>query len=241
MSSRLRRIAENESNFRDRNERIRSTAGENELVAFVCECSHPDCETPIMLTVEEYEHVRGTAARFAVLGEHVVEDAESLIQDFGRYVVVEKHAEGRTVAEERDPRNHLKTCRVLVVDDIFEVRLLLKMLIQLEPNCSVVAEAANGAEAVEAAREVKPEVVILDLQMPVMDGYDALPLILEVVPTTKVIVYTAAGTFDERRLANLGAFNIVAKGGDPGVLIAAIKEVALSGAARSEHLRTAAG
>jgi CheY-like chemotaxis protein len=239
VSSRLRRIAENEAAFRDRNERRRRSANVvvDELVDFVCECGSARCEAEMLLTIDEYEKVRGYGGRFAVLVDHVIPAAESLVEQFDRYAVVEKHSESKRNSEERNPRSSLKTCTVLVVDDVVEVRILLKMLLQLEPTCTIVAEAGNGREAVEAARAAQPEVVILDIEMPVMNGYDALPLIMEAVPTTKVIVFSGSGEVDERRLASSGVFDVVPKGGDPSVLINTIKDVALSGANRAKHLQ----
>src|SRR4051812_11555716 len=141
MRNRLRRIAENEANCRDRNERAQEAPGASDggLIEFVCECGNTGCDAAMLLTDEEYEKVRGYGGRFAMLPGHVIPDTESVVETFDRYVVVQKHGEGAAAAEGRDPRHHVKTCRVLVVDDIVEVRILLKMLMQLEPTCTVVA------------------------------------------------------------------------------------------------------
>lgn len=240
MVSRMQRIGENEADFRDLNEQVRPPAAGDDAVriGFMCECALPACHARMELTTDEYEMVRSAGARFAVLDEsHVFPEAESVVETFDRYVVVEKHSESRSVAEDRDPRQHSKRCRVLIVDDVVEVRILLKMLLQLEPSCMVVGEAGTGAEAIDAVRETEPDIVILDLQMPVMDGWEALPAIVELLPQGKVLVFSSAGV-DERRLVQLGAFNFVPKGGDPSVLVNAIKEAALSGADRGKRLAT---
>jgi CheY-like chemotaxis protein len=234
----MRRIADNEADFRDLNEGVRSSAATQDagLVGFVCECGLRACHARMELSLDEYEKIRSAGARFAVRDEtHVLLEAESVVEIFDRYVVVEKHSECRPVVEARDPRQHAKRCRVLIVDDIVEIRLLLKMLLQLEPTCTVVGEAGNGAEAIDAVTETDPDIVILDLQMPVMDGWEALPAIVKLLPHGKVIVFTSEHA-DVRRLAKLGAFDYVPKGGDPTVIVQAITEAALSGADHGRRL-----
>lgn len=61
-----------------------------------------------------------------------------------------------------------KNCSVLLVDDILEIRFLVRMLLANVMRCQVIAEAGNGAEAVELARELQPNIVVLDVEMPVM-------------------------------------------------------------------------
>lgn len=105
--------------------------------------------------------------------------------------------------------------RVLVVDDNVDLRELFALQLQTSGGFDVVGQAADGAEAVLQAAELRPDVVLLDLAMPLMDGLQALPLILEEVPTAKVIVVSG---FDERTLADqalgLGAVRYLEKGLD---------------------------
>ena len=78
---------------------------------------------------------------------------------------------------------------VLVVDDSEDLRELLTMLIDRHaPSWQVVGTATHGREAVSAAVETRPDVVLLDVAMPVMDGMQALPLIREAVPTAVVVM-----------------------------------------------------
>lgn len=102
--------------------------------------------------------------------------------------------------------------RVLIADDAPDIRLLLKMYLT-DSRLEVVGEATNGAEAVEMAREEQPEAVILDLAMPVMDGLEAIPLIKEASPGTKIVVLSG---FDAERMAEkaigLGAETYLQKG-----------------------------
>ena len=68
-----------------------------------------------------------------------------------------------------------KSLRVLLCDDMQQVRLILRAEMSLESDLEIVGEATNGAEAIELARKSQPDVVVLDLTMPVMDGLEALP------------------------------------------------------------------
>ena len=81
--------------------------------------------------------------------------------------------------------------RVLLVDDAADIRVLLKLVLEFDNEFVVVAEAADGAEAVRLATEHQPELVVLDIAMPVMDGLDALQQVRAVAPLTKVVMYSA--------------------------------------------------
>ena len=77
---------------------------------------------------------------------------------------------------------------VLIADDTPEIRNLLRMNFELEQDFLVVGEADNGLTAIELARDHQPDLVLLDLAMPVMDGLQALPEITEATPGTRVVV-----------------------------------------------------
>ena len=81
--------------------------------------------------------------------------------------------------------------RILIVDDHSVVRQGLKMFLRLDPELEVVGEAADGAEALKLARELQPDVVLMDLLMPVMDGVSATAAIRREVPQTEVIALTS--------------------------------------------------
>lgn len=83
------------------------------------------------------------------------------------------------------------TIRILLVDDHSVVRQGLKMFLALDPDLEVVGEAGNGAEALQLARELKPDVVLMDLLMPVMDGITATAAIHQALPDTEVIALTS--------------------------------------------------
>lgn len=87
---------------------------------------------------------------------------------------------------------------VLLVDDTVEIRYLLRMLLANVASCQVVAEAENGSHAKDLAQRLRPDVVILDMSMPVMDGPAALPRILAASPETKVLMYSLRTDVKER-------------------------------------------
>lgn len=88
--------------------------------------------------------------------------------------------------------------RVLIVDDAEDLRDLLRARLEMTDHLLVVGEAGDGVAAVEQARLLQPDLVLLDVAMPVMDGLEALPLIREVVPHVRVIVLSG---FNEGTLA----------------------------------------
>lgn len=112
--------------------------------------------------------------------------------------------------------------RILIADDAPDIRLLLKMYLT-DSRLEVVGEATNGQEAVDLAGSEKPDAVILDLAMPVMDGLEAIPLIKQASPSTKIVVLSG---FDADRMAEralgLGAETYLQKGvalGDIGQML----------------------
>ncbi|HQV29495.1 MAG TPA: response regulator transcription factor [Thermoflexales bacterium] len=83
------------------------------------------------------------------------------------------------------------TIRVLVVDDHSVVRQGLRMFLGLDAELDVVGEASNGQEALERARQLRPDVVLMDLIMPVMDGITAIAALRREMPDTEVIALTS--------------------------------------------------
>jgi DNA-binding NarL/FixJ family response regulator len=101
----------------------------------------------------------------------------------------------------------------VLVDDTSEYRTMLRIILQQHGAFEIVGEAANGQEAIEQTRTLRPDVVVLDLAMPVMDGLEALPLLRETSPETVVVVLSgfARGQLDQVALAS-GAAAYVEKG-----------------------------
>jgi DNA-binding NarL/FixJ family response regulator len=78
--------------------------------------------------------------------------------------------------------------RVLLVDDVEDIRTLLRLLMEQDGRFEVVAEASNGEEALALAATHRPDVVVLDLAMPVMDGLTALPGLRAILPDVRVVI-----------------------------------------------------
>lgn len=81
-------------------------------------------------------------------------------------------------------------CSILIVDDNASIRRSLTMLLQQEPAWEVVGEAANGAEAIEKARELRPGLIVLDLSMPVMNGLEAAKELSHILPRVPILMLT---------------------------------------------------
>jgi DNA-binding NarL/FixJ family response regulator len=112
-----------------------------------------------------------------------------------------------------------------VVDDKSDIRRLLATRLSLDPDLEVVGEASNGVEAIARVRELAPEVVVLDLQMPVMSGEEVIPIVRSLEPRSRIVVFSAfvgVGT----QLEGSGRPDAeVAKGTDLKVLVAEIHRV----------------
>jgi DNA-binding NarL/FixJ family response regulator len=101
---------------------------------------------------------------------------------------------------------------ILLAEDSREERVQLRQLLEGE-GLSVVAEAGNGQEALDLVRDLDPDVVLMDLRMPVMNGLEATREILAVAPTTQVLVLTAYDDpFLDRSAIEIGAYAYLVKG-----------------------------
>jgi YesN/AraC family two-component response regulator len=121
----------------------------------------------------------------------------------------------------------VRPARVLVCDDTEDIVLLLSMEFGFDPDIEVVGSAGNGVEAIALAGRLQPDVVLLDLAMPVMDGLQALPEIRRVAPGTKVIVLSGfdAGAMAPKALSR-GAIRYLEKGLTPSDIAVVVKQVA---------------
>jgi DNA-binding NarL/FixJ family response regulator len=117
--------------------------------------------------------------------------------------------------------------RVLLVDDHQLVRSGFRMIVEGEPDMSVVGEAADGAEAVELAERAKPDVVLMDVQMPVLDGLEATRRIVRREASAAVLILT---TFDRDdyvfEALRAGAAGFLLKNAPPEDLVDAIRVLA---------------
>ena len=119
------------------------------------------------------------------------------------------------------------TIRVLIADDHTIVRIGLRTLLGAEKDIEVVGEAKNGEMAVKEALRLRPDVVIMDLMMPKMDGAEATAVLHERMPETKVIILTTFGSSDGIAHAiESGAVGALMKTADDAALISTIRSVA---------------
>ncbi len=113
--------------------------------------------------------------------------------------------------------------RVLIADDRQQVRQELRAILPLAGDVEVVGEAADGLEAVRLATALQPQAVLLDLQMPVMDGYEAARQIKAACPSCRIIAVTIHSDESARRAAaEAGIDAFVVKGAPIAALIDAV-------------------
>ncbi|MFE4919266.1 response regulator [Streptomyces sp. NPDC056661] len=117
--------------------------------------------------------------------------------------------------------------RVLIADDEAMIRAGVRAVLTTDPDIDVVAEAADGHDAVELVRRHRPQVAVLDIRMPKVNGIEAAAEIHRTVPTTGVIMLTTFGE-DDYILQALGggAAGFLIKSGEPEELIARVRAVA---------------
>jgi DNA-binding NarL/FixJ family response regulator len=115
--------------------------------------------------------------------------------------------------------------RVLIVDDNPKVRRELCTLLPLAGNIEIVGEAVDGLEAVRLAQALQPEVVLMDLEMPLMDGYEATRQIKASCPSCRVVALTVHGYEPARQKAGQSGVDVfLVKGVSVDVLMQAISE-----------------
>jgi DNA-binding NarL/FixJ family response regulator len=116
---------------------------------------------------------------------------------------------------------------VLIADDQALVRVGLRKILESEPETSVVGEAGDGEDAVAAARRLRPDVVLMDIRMPVLDGIEATRRIVSAQPATRVLILTTFGldgyVYDALRA---GASGFMLKDAPPEEIAAAVRIVA---------------
>ncbi len=113
--------------------------------------------------------------------------------------------------------------RILIVDDNPQVRRELRTLLPLAGDLEVVGEAADGAEAVRLAEVLRPDVILLDLQMPVLDGYAAARRIKGHRPVCRVVALTVHDDETTRQKASQAGVDVfLVKGSPLGILVEAI-------------------
>ena len=122
-----------------------------------------------------------------------------------------------------------RTISVVVCDDVPGMRRLARIVLEEEGDVSVIGEAADGREAIQEISRLQPDVVVLDLSMPELDGLEAIPLIHDVAPEARIVVFSG---FEEEKLAEAAlsrkASRYVRKGAPLQELRQAVRAVALT-------------
>ena len=118
--------------------------------------------------------------------------------------------------------------RVLIVDDRPEIRQLLQTCFILDRDIEIVGEAADGCSAVQMVRTLLPDAVILDLEMPVLSGDKAIPLIRDASPRTQIIVYSGSTESCLYPLPDATPDAFVPKGGSLNNLVSTLHALASS-------------
>ena len=116
---------------------------------------------------------------------------------------------------------------VVVADDVPELRMLARAALEEHGEMQVIGEAGDGREAIEVIERLQPDVVVLDLSMPELDGLEAIPLIHQVSPATEIVVFSG---FEEGKVADIAlrlkASRYVRKGAPLEDLRTAVRELA---------------
>ena len=132
----------------------------------------------------------------------------------------------------------MKKTRILIADDHTLVRVGLKAMLHYQPAMTVVGEATNGEEAVALAGKLKPDVIIMDLMMPVLSGAEATRRILESDSAARIIILTSFGTAaDMARALKYGARGAQLKEAPAETLITAFHTVMSGGTAISPEIQ----
>jgi DNA-binding NarL/FixJ family response regulator len=115
--------------------------------------------------------------------------------------------------------------RILIADDMAQVRQDLRLLLELTGKLEVIGEAGNGLEAMQLAKILQPEVILMDLAMPVLDGYEAARQIKSFHPTCRIVALTAHDYPEARQKASQAGIDaFIAKGAPLEYLVEVIIE-----------------
>jgi DNA-binding NarL/FixJ family response regulator len=109
--------------------------------------------------------------------------------------------------------------RVLIVDDHLAMRRAVTRVLESQPNVEVCGEAENGRIAIDKARKLKPDLIVLDLSMPVMNGLEAARILRTMMPKTPILMYTSFATSNLAEEALAAGVSKVSTKSSPPALI----------------------
>jgi DNA-binding NarL/FixJ family response regulator len=114
--------------------------------------------------------------------------------------------------QEQKSRSDLSSIRILIIDDFKDWRLQVRLLLQSRTEFQLIAEASDGSEAVQKAEELKPDLILLDIGLPKLNGIEAARRIRQCSPTSKIIFLSQNSDVDVVRAAlSSGALGYVRK------------------------------
>jgi DNA-binding NarL/FixJ family response regulator len=117
------------------------------------------------------------------------------------------------------------TIKIVLIDDHHVVRKGLALLLNSHPDINVIGEGTNGKEAIELAKDLMPDIIVMDLLMPLMDGIEATKQIKDMMPDIKILILTSMSDQDHAIPAlDAGVSGYLLKESDPDELIFAIKK-----------------
>jgi diguanylate cyclase (GGDEF)-like protein/PAS domain S-box-containing protein len=188
---------------------------------------YPDCVAAGEAGIQAYAMVPVMGPGGAMLGTLCAASAASRVVDVGTVGLMEVFS--RLIGEaigEGAAAPAARRLRVVIADDSAVVRTLLRQVLTFENCMEVVAEVADGRAAVAACRDEHPDVVLLDLDMPELDGLSAMPLLAESSPGTKIVVLSAGAAGQHAAALDAGAAAVIDKHADPARLRSVVAAVA---------------
>ena len=121
---------------------------------------------------------------------------------------------------------------ILIVDDNAYIRHALSQVLKSEVDFAVCGEATNGKEAIDKALELHPDLIVLDLLMPVMNGLDAARVLKQMMPLIPLIMYSSFGdTFSEQQARLMGISEVVSKSQPAAILVSKARSLLYRNAA----------
>ncbi len=108
---------------------------------------------------------------------------------------------------------------ILIVDDHEYLRKLVRKFLETQPGYDVCGEAVDGYDAIEKAQALKPDLIILDMSMPRMNGIEAAPRLKKLLPQTPIVLFTSHGSLKGFDARAVGIDAVIAKDGDMSLLL----------------------